>query len=59
MFLGEVLLLQSGHDKIAKSTIFRFNWSYFFLNKKGNTGLQSLRITRRLMLIDICFMKIS
>ena len=31
---------------------------YFFL-KKGITELKSLCITRRLLLIDICFMKIS
>ena len=41
---------------------FRFNGSYiyfFFFKKKGNTELKSLCITHRLMLIDICFMKIS
>ena len=31
----------------------------FFFLQKGNTELKSLCITRRLMLIDICFMKIS
>ena len=30
-----------------------------FFKKKGNTELKSLYITCRLMLIDICFMKIS
>ena len=31
----------------------------FFFKKEGKTELKSLCITRRLMLIDICFMKIS
>ena len=66
MFLGEVFLLQSGNDQIAKSTIFRLNGSYIFFFKKrviprvrGNTELKSLCIICRLMLIDIRFIKIS
>ena len=40
------------------------NLQFFFLTGpiiflKGNTELKSLCITRRLMLIDICFMNIS
>ena len=32
---------------------------HFFLKKKGNTVLKSLCFTRRLILVDICFMQIS
>ena len=32
---------------------------HIFFLKKGKTELKSLCITRRLMLIDVCFMKIS
>ena len=32
---------------------------YIYIFKKGKTELKSLCITRRLMLIDICFMKMS
>ena len=32
---------------------------HIYILKKGKTELKSLCITRRLMLIDICFMKMS
>ena len=59
LFLGEVLLLQSGHVKLQNLQFSVLTGHiFFFIKKKGKTELKSLCI-RRLMLIDICFMKMS
>ena len=44
----------------VKRILISFNcFSEYIFFKKGKTELKSLCITRRLMFIDICFMKMS